>query len=416
MRNTPPTPRRIRPAHESKSAAVRAAAAAPSRRQQSKWQREQHQQRTLYLLIGVLVLVVLAIFGGGVFYDNVVRANEVVAQIGPDSITAAQLLDDVRPSVKSVDAQAKTLGGGANSASIAQYIDQQKRGLPDQTLTTLIDNHVVQQEAARRGISLSPSDLDDRERQTVADFQSATNATPTAAATATPDSGATPDATSAATPEATVAPTADLAAAPTTPTAVPTLEGSAYGTALQQLLDRNFLSEAEFRDRLQQSVLAEKLQTAIGEEQVPETQEQIHAREIVVASQDDAVSLMAQLQGGADFAQLAQQSSTDATSRVNGGDLGWFAKGGLSDKALEDAAFALQPGQLSDVIQVATGFGVIQVLERDPARAVPAAQLQTLRQKAYTDWLASRRNSQDVKLQLTQQERDWILARIGIRP
>ena len=125
---------------------------------------------------------------------------------------------------------------------------------------------------------------------------------------------------------------------------------------------------------------------------------------------------MAQLQGGADFAQLAQQSSTDAASKVKGGDLGWFAKGGLSDKALEDAAFALQPGQLSDVIQVASGFGVIQVLERDPARAVPAAQLQTQRQKAFTDWLASRRTSQDVKLQLTQPERDWILARIGIRP
>jgi parvulin-like peptidyl-prolyl isomerase len=411
MRNTPPTPRRIRPAHESKSAAVRAAAAAPSRRQQSKWHREQHQQRTLYIAIGVLVALVLAIFGGGVFYDNVVRANEVVAQIGSDSITAAQLLNDVRPSVRSLDAQAKTLGGGANAANIAQYVDQQKRGLPDQTLNTLIDNHIIQQEAARRAISLSASDLDDRERQTVADFQNSTNPTPSPEATATPDVVATPEATVAPTPDVAVAPSP-----PTSPTPVPTLEGSAYGTALQQLLDRNFLSEAEFRDRLQQSVLSEKIQTAIGEEQVVDTQEQVHAREIVVASPDDAIALMAQLQGGADFAQLAVQSSTDATSRINGGDLGWFAKGGLSDKAIEDAAFALQPGQLSDVIQVATGFAVIQVLERDPARAVPAAQLQTQRQKAFTDWLASRRTSQDVKLQLTQPERDWILARIGIRP
>lgn len=411
MRNTPPTPRRIRPAHESKSAAVRAAAAAPSRRQQSRWQREQHQQRTLYLAIGVLVVLVLAIFGGGVFYDNVVRANEVVAQIGPDTITAAQLLNEVRPSVKSLDSQAKTLGGGANAANVAQYVDQQKRGLPDQTLNTLIDNHIVQQEAARRGISVSPSDLDDRERQTVADFQNATNPTPSPEATATPEGAATPEATIAPTPDAAVAPSP-----PTSPTPVPTLEGSAYGTALQQLLDRNFLSEPEFRDRVQQSMLAEKLQAAIGQEQVADTQEQIHAREIIVATQDDAVSLMAQLQAGGDFGQLAQQSSTDAASKAKGGDLGWFAKGGLSDKALEDAAFALQPGQTSDVIQVASGFGVIQVLERDPARAVPADQLQTQRQKAYMDWLASRRTSQDVKLQLTQPERDWILARIGIRP
>ena len=59
---------------------------------------------------------------------------------------------------------------------------------------------------------------------------------------------------------------------------------------------------------------------------------------------------------------------------------------------------------------------MIQVLERDPARAVPADQLVTLRQKAFTDWLASRRSSQDVKLQMSQAARDWILARIGIRP
>jgi hypothetical protein len=47
---------------------------------------------------------------------------------------------------------------------------------------------------------------------------------------------------------------------------------------------------------------------------------------------------------------------------------------------------------------------------------VPEAQLTTQRQKAFNDWLDSRRSSQDVKLQLTQPERDWILARIGVRP
>jgi parvulin-like peptidyl-prolyl isomerase len=450
MRNTPPIPRRIRPAHESKSAAVRAAAAAPSRRQQSKWQREQHQQRYLYTAIGVLVVLILAIFGGGVFYDNVVRANEVVAQIGPDNISAAQLLNEVRPAVRSLDGQAKQLGGGAN---IAQYVDQQKRTLPDQTLNTMIDNQIIQQEAARRAISVTPSDLDDRERQTVADFQASTNPTPDAATTpddattpgaaatanaaiapdaaATADAGATPSAADAAAtpggaagPSVATGPDAAATAASTpavvvttpAPTAVPTLVGDAYGPALQQLLEKNYLCEAELRDRLQQSLLREKLQTAIGQDQVPDTQDQIHARKILVASQDEAASVLTQLQSGADFAQLAQQLSTDAASKVNGGDLGWFAKGGLSDKAVEDAAFALQPGQLSEVIQGSTGFSVIQVLERDPARTVPADQLATLRQKAFTDWLAGRRTGPDVKLQLTQTDRDWILARIGIRP
>src|SRR5918911_1558166 len=124
MGNTPPSTRRVRPAHESKSATVRAAAAAPSRRQQSRFQREQHQQHALYIAIGVLLGLVALIFAGGFFYDNVVRANEVVAQIGPDSITATQLVDEIRPSVRAIEAQTKSLGG---APQVASYVDQQKR-------------------------------------------------------------------------------------------------------------------------------------------------------------------------------------------------------------------------------------------------------------------------------------------------
>src|SRR6266851_3399497 len=259
MRNTSPTtPRRVRSAHESKSATVRAAAAAPSRRQQSRWQREQHQHHMLFIAVGVLAAVVVAVFVGGVVYDNVVRANEVVAQIGSDNITASQLLDEVRPQVRALDAQVKQLGGASN---ITSYADQQKRGLPDQILNDQVDQRLMKQEADRRGITVSPPEVDDKERETVANFQASTNPAPT------PE--ANPNTAPAVTP-----------AAPTTPTPVPTLEASAYGTALQQLLDRNGLSEADFRKQLEQSALRDKLQTAIGQEQVASTQDQIHVRQI----------------------------------------------------------------------------------------------------------------------------------------
>ena len=224
MRNTPPPTRRVRTAHESKSATVRAAAAAPSRRQQSKWQREQHQQHRLYIAVGVLLVVVLGIFLGGLYYDNVVRANEVIAQIGPDTVTAAQLLGDVRPAAKSLDAQAKQFAGGTN---IAQYVDQQKRSLPDQTLSDTIDKRLIQQEAARRGISVSPTELDDKERQTVADFQAVSNPSPTPEALSTPDTAVAADAAATAVPSEVPTPAA-LASppAPTTPTAVPTLDAT----------------------------------------------------------------------------------------------------------------------------------------------------------------------------------------------
>src|SRR3954447_25912324 len=98
MQNPPPSsPRRVRSAHESRSATGRAAAAAPSKRQQSKWHREQQHQHTLYLAIGVLLGVVVLIFVGGFVYDNVVRANEVVAVIGTENVTASQLVNEMQP-------------------------------------------------------------------------------------------------------------------------------------------------------------------------------------------------------------------------------------------------------------------------------------------------------------------------------
>lgn len=401
MQNTPPGPRRVRSAHESRSATVRAAAAAPSRRQLSKWQREQRQQHALYIAVGVLALVVGAILAGGIVYDNVVRANEVVAQIGPDSITAAQLLDAMRPAARRIDAQAKEAGGGAN---VAQYVDSAKRDLPDSTLNTLVDQHLIAQEAARRGLTVSPAEVEDRERETVARVNASNNPSPT------PEATSTPAGSDAATPEAAATPDVNQS-----PTPVPTLDSDAYGPALQQLLDQSGLTEAELRDQLQQTILREKVQAAIGQDQVPDVQEQVHARHILLAAEDQANDVLQQLQNGADFAQLASQRSTDTTSTSKGGDLGWLPRG-VMDKAFDDAAFALQPGQLSSVVHETGGFDVIQVLERDPSRPVAADQLQTLRLKAFTDWQTSRRGSQDVKLELSSGARNWVLTRVGVRP
>ena len=397
MRNSPPSPRRVRSLHESKSATVRAAAAAPSRRQRSRWQREQENQRRLYLAAGGLVAIVLLILGGGLIYDNVIRPNEVVAQVGPDSITAGQLLDAMRPSVRAIDAQARQVAGTGGSA--AQYADQQKRQLPDQTLNELVDQRIIQHEADRRGISVSTEEIDARERQTVAEFQAASNPAPTPEATSTPEQAAT-----TSTP-----------AAASSPTPVPTLEPSAYGVALKELLDRENATESEFRDRIQHTLLQDKVEAAVGQEQVPETQEQVHARHILVNDEDAAKQALSQLQSGSDFAQLASQISNDPGSKDKGGDLGWFPRG-VMDKPFEDAAFALQPGQLSDVVEGANGFHIIQVLERDPNRPIPADQLATLRQKASSTWLGAQRTGSDVHLELSPAERDWLLGKLGVRP
>ncbi len=118
-----------------------------------------------------------------------------------------------------------------------------------------------------------------------------------------------------------------------------------------------------------------------------QTAEQVHARHILVNSQAVAQALLEQIRAGADFGQLAQQASLDTTTRANGGDLGWFPRGKLVAKELEDAAFALQPGQVSEVIQSALGYHIVQTLERDPARKLEGNDLVDAQRLAAENWL-----------------------------
>jgi parvulin-like peptidyl-prolyl isomerase len=118
-----------------------------------------------------------------------------------------------------------------------------------------------------------------------------------------------------------------------------------------------------------------------------QTAEQVHARHILVDSPATAQALLAQIQAGADFGQVAQQSSQDTLTRANGGDLGWFARGTLPAKEVEDAAFALQPGQVSGVVQSAFGYHLVQVLERDPARKLEGDLFVKVQKQAMENWL-----------------------------
>lgn len=80
-------------------------------------------------------------------------------------------------------------------------------------------------------------------------------------------------------------------------------------------------------------------------------------------------SVLQRARAGEDFAALAREFSSDPGSKGNGGDLGWFARG-MMVKPFEDAAFALKPGEVSNVVESQFGFHIIKLEER---RTRPAA-------------------------------------------
>lgn len=85
------------------------------------------------------------------------------------------------------------------------------------------------------------------------------------------------------------------------------------------------------------------------------------------AALEAATGVYEQAVGGADFGELARQNSADAASASAGGDLGWFGRGDMTP-AFEEAAFALEPGQISEPVLTPFGYHVIKVVEKEEDR------------------------------------------------
>ena len=97
-------------------------------------------------------------------------------------------------------------------------------------------------------------------------------------------------------------------------------------------------------------------------------EQEIHARHILVATEDDAKAVFEQLRKGADFATLAKEKSKDPSSS-EGGDLGYFTRDRMVPE-FADAAFKLQVGQISDPVKTEFGWHIIK-LEDKRNRPIP---------------------------------------------
>jgi len=96
-------------------------------------------------------------------------------------------------------------------------------------------------------------------------------------------------------------------------------------------------------------------------------EEEVHARHILVSTEDEAKALIAELKKGANFDKLAKEKSTDKASGAEGGDLGWFKKSDMV-KEFADAAFSLKKGDLTDTpVKTQFGYHVIKLEDRRQA-------------------------------------------------
>ena len=173
------------------------------------------------------------------------------------------------------------------------------------------------------------------------------------------------------------------------------LEQRAGGSeGLAKALAENQLSREDLERGLARDIAISKLlEAALPSEPVsPEEQhafydnnpelfaapESVRARHILVRSGAEATAeqksaakkkaeeLLSQLKAGADFAALAAASSEDPGSAAKGGDLGFFPRGSMAPP-FESAAFALAPGEISDLVETQFGYHILKLEEKKAA-------------------------------------------------
>ena len=129
-------------------------------------------------------------------------------------------------------------------------------------------------------------------------------------------------------------------------------------------------------------------------------EEEVHARHILVETEDEAKAVKAELDKGGDFAELAKKKSKDPGAS-DGGDLGFFTKDQMVPE-FSQVAFSLEPGKISDPVKSQFGWHIIKVEEKRKRKAPDfdqvKAQIETyVTRKAQAEYVGKLRDSAKIE-------------------
>jgi parvulin-like peptidyl-prolyl isomerase len=407
----------------------------------AKQEKEARQMR-LILTGAIVVAVIVVVLLGYVLIDRfVVAPNKVIASVGEQTIRVREF----EPMVKYTRLNMINLANnyyyyyqmfGSYGESFLMSAQDLVISLNDpisigeQVLNTMIEDILIEEEAAKRGITITDEELAQAMQEAFNFYPLGTptpTVTPTPVNTPTmsltefaliqPTDTPTPLPTATSTPEGweptnTVTPTVEvtptsapetLDATPTeepTVTSVPTITPTPttyttqiYGTNLKDYYN-NLKSYGIPTDVVEKStrasLLREKVMEAITADLEPK-QLQVHARHILVATESEANTVLELLNNGEDWNNLAANYSTDTATKDNGGDLGWFGKGQMVAE-FEEAAFALEPGQVSDPVKTEYGYHIIQCLAKGE-NYLNATDFENYKTTTFNNWLQDLRDS-----------------------
>jgi len=396
-----------------------------SKKHIARLERERRQTRLIKITATLVVLAVALILGYGYLDITVLQLRQPVAEVNGEKITTKEF--QARVQVQRRQLLNDYINYQQYQEIFGMDVSQQlkdietKLNVPSivgkEVLDAMIQEALIRQEAAKRGITVTPEELETFRREQFRFFPDGTytpTVTPTAVeivyptlsveqmklvtVTPSPTSGPTVTPPPTATPAPSATPTAEATPQPTStplPTATPyTLEGyqGQFATAQASFVEIGF-TEAQYQRLFETQLLRQKLFEAITAD-TPHEEELIWARHILVADEETAKQVLERLNKGEDFAKVAQEVSMDPGSASQGGDLGWFGKGQMV-APFEEAAYALQVGQISQPVQTTFGWHIIQLISRT-TQPLTAYRYDQVRQTAFEDFLTKLREESEV--------------------
>lgn len=396
-------------------------------------ERAERQQRLLIIgAVAVISLVIFLVVGGSIF-ETYLRPKQPIATVGDEVITIGEFEARVRYErlqwIFRYSQAQDTLELLGDNPEFASQVQQQMTQISyildpvpfaDRILNQLIDERLIRQEAQRRGIVVTEEEINEA---VLARYSFFPNGTPTLNPTETIQATSTLSTTQYAimtsTPTATITPTITpiievtsgiftLTPTPTegdtptpeatatggiptfTPTVMTTqIMGDSMLTELAIFVDMGF-DEAELRKLHEFDLYRQRLSDALSAD-VERDQEQVWVRHILVEDEEAALDVLNRLEKGENWAELVEELSINQTSKLQGGDLGWFADYPQEPDYTQDfmdAAFGLKIGGISAPIESPSGWHIIQILGKE-IRQLSLNELNQINQNIFLEFVDS---------------------------
>ena len=403
-----------------------------SKKHEARLARENRQKKIMIAIVtGVLAVVVLLV-GYGILYNQVIKQNRPVAQVGSTKISVDQFEKRVQyERLSTVDSFSNYAASGY-AQLFQSYLLEMQNSLDNyiqfgsDVLDKMINEAVIAAKAKELGITVSEEEID---KELERGFGFFPEGTPTPEATVeftfkptstlsaqqlaiititptpSPEPTFTPEPTATGNPTEEPTATPDVAATATSvptatqipPTATPyTREGfnSLYKTMLTNINQQFNYTDADFRDYVRALLLNQKVFDHVTKD-ITRDQDMVWARHILVETEEEALAVRETLLDSGDWTTVAAESSIDTGSASIGGDLGWFTKNQMVEE-FENVAFSLEIGEISEPVQSEFGYHIIQVLGHE-VRQLTDDEFDTFKNNNYSKFIEAAKAEMTVK-------------------